>query len=196
MTNSAKTALLCAYTLAKAERYVDAEELILSDVELAKTVEAMDLLARIRAEQGDVNEARRLWQEIQSIHPEYLPATRALNHLGKKPRGGSRCHRLTLVLSALAVGIVIGIFIYASGTPRIHAETIVWNRFPCSADFTSLAPYKGKVERLSLSSRFFAEKGNSRAVLTSLLSTALNLSPHAIYIAGSTQDAITLELTL
>ncbi|MGN0887020.1 MAG: hypothetical protein ACI4RT_08515, partial [Candidatus Spyradenecus sp.] len=64
-SNQTKVALLCAYTLARAGHYGEAEALILSDGELSKTTEAMDLLARIRAEQGDEGEARRLWQEIQ-----------------------------------------------------------------------------------------------------------------------------------
>ena len=45
MASNAKTALLCAYALASARRYAEAEALILSEPEAAKTAEALDLLA-------------------------------------------------------------------------------------------------------------------------------------------------------
>ena len=114
MANNARTALLCAYTLATAKHYAEAEALILSDTDVAKTPEALDLLARIRAEQGDVAEARRLWQEIVSLDPDNKSARRALRNLGKPPRrwwmkivvaAGKRLAALTV---GLGVGLVVG----------------------------------------------------------------------------------------
>ncbi len=202
MANNAKIALLCAYTLASARRYAEAEALILSDGELAKTTEAMDLLARIRTEQGDIAEARRLWQEIQSLHPEHQPSRLALRNLGRTPcvvPWKALC--LLLAPFCLLAGIVIASIV--TYTPRpVPPVTMEWPALPTGAQLATLAPYKGNVTRVALSSAFFSDPKRTaqREILTQLLASALNLKPSDIFLGeapeGFPADALRVELTL
>ncbi len=201
MANNAKIALLCAYTLASAQRYAEAEALILSDGELAKTTEAMDLLARIRAEQGDPAEARRLWQEIRALHPEHAPSRVALKNLGKPPRTVPwRALCLLLTPFALLIGMVVGAVIVSGKAQEPIAMT--WPAMPTAAQFAELAPYQGKVARVCLASAFFAEPTRiaQRRVLTQLLSEALGVATSDILLgelpASAPAESLLVELTL
>lgn len=78
------TILLTACTLARANRLDAAEELILSDPRLTRLPAALDLLARIRAHQGNLADARRLWNEILAIDPENKQAQAALKALDQR----------------------------------------------------------------------------------------------------------------
>lgn len=200
MANNAKIALLCAYTLASAHRYAEAEALILSDGELAKTTEAMDLLARVRAEQGDVAEARRLWQEIRSLHPEHLPSRLALRHLGKPPRNLPwRALCCLLAPLTLALGMVLGALMAPRAAPPVALE---WPALPAGTQLEALAPYRGRVARVCLSSAFFSDPARvaQRRVLSQLLADALGLAPSDVFLGeaamGQPADTLRVELTL
>lgn len=202
MANNAKIALLCAYTLASARRYAEAEALILSDGELAKTTEAMDLLARVRAEQGDAAEARRLWQEIQSLHPEHAPSRLALRNLGKPPRNVPwRAVCCLLAPLMLAAGMAAGAALTLWKAPPAPV-TMVWPAVPTGQQLGQLAAYKGSVARVCLASDFFSDPARTaqRAVLAQLLADALGVAPADVFLAGAAagQPAGTLrvELTL
>ncbi len=80
------TILLTACTLARANRLDAAEELILSDPRLNRLPAALDLLARIRARQGHIADARRLWNEILAIDPGNNAAQAALKALDTRFR--------------------------------------------------------------------------------------------------------------
>ncbi len=202
MANNAKIALLCAYTLASARRYAEAEALILSDGELAKTTEAMDLLARVRAEQGDVAEARRLWQEIQSLHPEHLPSRQALRNLGKPPRTvpwKALC-LLTAPLFLLAGMAVASALAHAPRpTPPV---TLTWPAVPTGEQLAEAMPYKGRVARVCLASAFFSDPARTaqRKVLARLLADTLGLNPADVFLGeaaeGQTADTLRVEFTL
>ncbi len=200
MANDSKVALLCAYTLASAERYGEAEALILSDIELAKTAEALDLLARIRMEQGDVAEARRLWQEIQTIHPEHRPSAAALKAVARGPRKLS-CR--TVWWSSLAAALLAGcIFggMCCSGGSREALATVTWDGLPGEAQLNDLAQYHGQAERVLISSAFFnhPKRVNHRAILTEYLASTLGVPTEAIYLgapqAGQADGEIRLAL--
>ena len=181
-SDNAKTALLCAYTLACAKQYAKAEGLILSDTELAKTPEAMDLLARIRVEQGDLAEARRLWQEIQSLHPEHRPSQLALRNLDKPPR----------------VGFLLGAFFMHREPDRI--ATFDWSTLPNRQALQQLEQYRGKAVRITLGSEYLSDPKRSahRAVLTDMVSQALGVKPECVFLAqapeGLPAGAIRVEL--
>lgn len=200
MANNAKIALLCAYTLASARRYAEAEALLLSDGELAKTTEALDLLARVRAEQGDVAEARRLWQEIQSLHPEHVPSRLALRNLGKPPRAVPwRALCCLLAPLALMAGLLVGVAVAPRPAPPV---TMAWPAVPTGRQLEALAPYRGRVARVCLASAFFSDPARTaqRAVLAQLLSDALGVAPGDVFLAGAAvgqpADTLHVELTL
>ncbi|MBO7182050.1 MAG: hypothetical protein J6V91_04590, partial [Kiritimatiellae bacterium] len=126
MASNAKTALLCAYTLARAKQYSEAETLILSHEELSKTPEALDLLARIRMEEGDIPEARRLWQNIATVYPENKAASTALKVIGKRPLNIKWSFVWAALLPiSLVAGLLIGMTLSKS-TPASLA-TISWD---------------------------------------------------------------------
>ena len=208
MANNAKTALLCAYALASAKHYAEAESLILSDAEVAKTPEALDLLARVRAEQGDVAEARRLWREILLTQPDNKSAKAALRNLGKPPR-----RRWLLALgvaggwvAALVVGLAVGLGI-VGGTlvkafadeqaMQIEANTLVcvdrlqWSGIPTARELAALTPYRGRVSTVTLGSAFFADPARSaqRAVLTAMVAEALGLPESNVFLGKPPANA-------
>lgn len=195
-SNQTKVALLCAYTLARAGHYGEAEALILSDGELSKTTEAMDLLARIRAEQGDEGEARRLWQEIQLIHPEHAPSRKALKALGKTAfvmPWKALC--LLLVPLFLAAGMVVG-FLLAE---RKGDWQVTWEGIPRTEELKALEAYRGRTERVLISTRFFSvpERLGHRALLSAYIADAVGVPPEAVFIGDApeaTGERITLTL--
>ncbi len=198
MASNTKVALLCAYTLASAKRYSEAEELLLSDGELAKTIEAMDLLARIRSEQGDTAEARRLWQEIQTLHPEHVPSRKALRNLGKCPRVFP--WRLFLSVGIpliLLIGACLGFWV---SNARQQAQTVVWPGIPTGEMLQTLHDYQGRVGRVLVSSHFFSQTDHlkQRAVLTRLIGEALDLPASQLFIGEGCpeQSQETIILTL
>ncbi|MCI6589598.1 MAG: hypothetical protein MSB12_00610 [Lentisphaeraceae bacterium] len=195
-SNQTKVALLCAYTLARAGHYGEAEALILSDGELSKTTEAMDLLARIRAEQGDEGEARRLWQEIQLIHPEHAPSRKALKALGKTAfvmPWKALC--LLLAPLFLAAGMVVG-FLLAE---RKGDWQVTWEGIPRTEELKALEAYHGRTEQVLISTRFFSvpERLGHRALLSAYIAEAVGVPPEAIFIGDApeaTGERITLTL--
>lgn len=183
-SNQTKVALLCAYTLARAGHYGEAEALILSDGELSKTTEAMDLLARIRAEQGDEGEARRLWQEIQLIHPEHAPSRKALKALGKTAfvmPWKALC--LLLAPLFLAAGMVVGYLL----AERKGDWQVTWEGIPRTEELKALEAYRGRTERVLISTRFFSvpERLGHRALLSAYIADAVGVAPEAIFIGDA-----------
>ena len=195
-SNQTKVALLCAYTLARAGHYGEAEALILSDGELSKTTEAMDLLARIRAEQGDEGEARRLWQEIQLIHPEHEPSRKALKALGKAAfvmPWKALCLLLTPLF--LAAGMVVGYLL----AERKGDWQVTWEGIPRAEELEALEAYRGRTERVLISTSFFSvpERLGHRALLSTYIAEAVGVAPEAIFIGDAPETAgesITLTL--
>jgi hypothetical protein len=199
MANKAKTALLCAYTLARAGQYAEAEALILSHEELSKTPEAIDLLARIRMEEGDEAEARRLWQSVQAVYPEHHPSRVALKSIGKRPiRIKWSAVWAALIPVALLLGFLLASCITIKPQPRV--TTIVWDDIPSQAKIDELALYKGTTKRVCIASDFFSTPSTlfSRELLTEAISQAMDLPPEAIFIGGApetlSQTAISVEL--
>lgn len=187
MANDAKIALLAAYTLARAQRYGEAEGLILSEPEVAKTPEGMDLLARIRLEKNDIPEARRLWQEILTIHPEFTAAQKALKALGKPPiRIPWPMIAILFPPLMLAMGLVIGAILREPKQPTVF----YWENIPTSAELDQLRPHYNSAKQVQISSRFFSDpkRLGQRAVLTELFSNALGVNQHDIFIAQAPDD--------
>lgn len=192
MASNAKTALLCAYALASARRYAEAEALILSEPEAAKTAEALDLLARIRAEQGDAAEARRLWREILSAQPDNRAAKVALRNLGKRPRGDARWRWACAVAAALLAGLGAGLLL-RGGAAAEPAEPVrlTWTGIPNARDLAALGAWKGQTARVTLGSAFFSDPARTahRAVLTALVSQALGIPEEAVFLGKAPADA-------
>lgn len=192
MTNNQRnsTLLLCAYTLAKAKRYAEAEAMVLSNLEIAKTPPAMDLLARLRIEQGDNIEARRLWEELTATYPDYLPAQQALKYFDTKPSKITKKHCLIVAMLLLfGLGIFVGRLFNAPALPTPH--TYQWSTLPRYVDLQSLQQHKGNVQRLSIKSHLFADPTAlaRRQNLIDSICHLLAIAPHQIYFAQNTPDA-------
>ncbi len=187
-TNQAKNALLCAYTLAKAGRYSEAEAKVLSEPEISKQPAAIDFLARIRIEQGDVIEARRLWEELTISHPTYLPARLALKHLNKRKPLFTR-KRIAIILglfllsAAFMLGFSLAPMTAKEVTPQTHSYQ--WETLPMLSDLQTLTVHRGNVRRVYVSSYLFADPKAlaSRQNLIEALCFLLTIDAHQIYFA-------------
>jgi hypothetical protein len=207
--NQSATVLLRAYTLAKAKRYSEAEALILSDSEVVKTPPAIDLLARLRFEQKDLIEARRLWEELLSTYPHYSPARRALKHFDRKSRWLT-LGRLTVFIIVLLALLCVGLGMYVQSlrapTPTpLEAPlapstpiTYTWETLPRYVDLQALSPHRGKIKRILLSSHLFADpKATARRQnLIESFTYALGLEPQQIFFAEASASDPQERLTL
>lgn len=202
MTNNSNssTVLLCAYTLAKAKHYAEAEASILSHPEIAKTPPALDLLARLRIEQNDFIEARRIWEDLLSTHPNYMPARNALKHFDTKP---SKIKKTHLIIGAMLLLFGLGLFLGRSlTTSRIpHVPTPIvytFDTFPRYDELQQLQKHRGKIERISISSHLFANPTAlaRRNNLMESISHLLDLAPHSIYFAPNISTASPEAITL
>lgn len=187
-TNQAKHALLCAYTLAKAGRYSEAEAKVLSEPEISKQPAAIDFLARVRVEQGDVIEARRLWEELTISHPSYLPARIALKNLNKRPPIFTR-KRVTFIFSTLLLvgAFLLGFFLSPKPKENVVPPTISyqWETLPMLSDLQALSIHRDKVQRVYVSSHLFADPKAlaSRQNLIEALRYLLAIEAHQVYFA-------------
>ena len=84
---TAEVAILRAYAFASQGKYAEAEQMLNSMPEALDTPSGADLLARIRFELGDVDSARRIWEEQLRIDPSYEPARKALAILNDPSSG-------------------------------------------------------------------------------------------------------------
>jgi hypothetical protein len=203
MASKAKTALLCAYTLARAKQFTEAEALILSHEDLAKTPEAIDLLARIRMEEGDESEARRLWQSILAIYPENESARAALKLMGKRPL---HINWVAILAALLPAAFLLGGFLGATFLARTVTEVphvfnvVEWETIPTQAKINELTPFKGATKRVCIASHFFSDPNKlfSRELLTDAIGKALDLPETAIFIGDAPESmsdtAIRVEL--
>lgn len=78
--------ILRAYALATQGRYEEAEEFLRNAQGALDTLSGADLLARIRFEQGDIDSARRIWEEILRLQPENEAAKNALEEIDNPTR--------------------------------------------------------------------------------------------------------------
>ena len=76
---TSEVAILRAYALATQGRYAEAENLLKSADGALNTTAGADLLARIRFEQGDIESAKHIWEQVLSVEPTNESALMALN---------------------------------------------------------------------------------------------------------------------
>jgi flagellar motor protein MotB len=96
-----------AATLARAKRYDDAAELLASGTD--RTASELDLLARVRAQQGRVVEAEALWTEARKLEPEDERIAAALRRLRAARRG--QTFRPVITLAAVVVAFGLGMML-------------------------------------------------------------------------------------
>ena len=73
--------ILRSYALSSTGLYYEAECLLTSDPAALKSAAGLDLLARLRVEQGDDVSARRLWQQVLDLEPGHEGALAAIRML-------------------------------------------------------------------------------------------------------------------
>lgn len=98
--------ILRSYALSTTGLYEEAEALLKSDADALKSVPGLDLLARLRVEQGDDISARRLWKQVLEMDPNNIRALAALRMLGTT----WRIHSFVSLVSCLTGLLIISSF--------------------------------------------------------------------------------------
>lgn len=109
---SAEAILMSAYALATQERYDEARRLLASCPEALQSTSGQDLLARMALEQGMEDEAKRIWSQILSAHPDFEPAKKALDAFANPPEEQEDDERknvpvLAILVLALGAGLAL-----------------------------------------------------------------------------------------
>jgi hypothetical protein len=128
---SGDIAFLSASTLAAAGRLEEAQSTLCPGGQLPASPPALDLLARIALQSGNVEQARRLWHAASQASPAYEPATKALNSLGSPWFAVAAAKRLVvlLMLSLMACLAVVGVLALFRQLPQpVQPRLIVENR--------------------------------------------------------------------
>ncbi len=114
MTNEA--IILRAYALLSQGQYEAVEKMLKSAPEVLNTPSGADLFARLRFEQGAVDEARQIWEHIHKMSPDFEPAVRALDAFKKSSKVGSwafgclsgaKACRHILIIGVVLIGLLI-----------------------------------------------------------------------------------------
>lgn len=99
--------LLRAFLLASAGQHGEAERLLCGDRMMAESAQRLDLLARIRMEQGDETTARRLWEKLLALEPDHAGSVAALELLNRPwwmaPRFRKSAMRAVAAVGAVAL---------------------------------------------------------------------------------------------
>lgn len=107
-----RNAVRRAARLARAGRYVEAEHLLGEYTSpAAASVDALDLTARIRVQQGRLGEAEALWVQAGKLAPENAALAEALAALRELQRRPARSSALRL----LPVAAVVAVLLLAAG---------------------------------------------------------------------------------
>ena len=99
-----KLDIIQASLLIQDGQYVEAEQILLSGGFPPRTVAELDLLARIKVQKGDDEQARNLWMLALKKDPEYSPAREALEILASPWRMRRVAFRLGRILAYGLVG--------------------------------------------------------------------------------------------
>jgi tetratricopeptide (TPR) repeat protein len=124
-----------ATSLARRGRYAEAEELILpATASGSETPELLDLLARIRVQQGRADDASELWRQALAKDPANIKARAALDCLARNPHPAAK--RITIVSVLFAAALLLPGFAITRGrhvsekirsNPATHARIQVSN---------------------------------------------------------------------
>jgi hypothetical protein len=113
----ARLRLARATELASLGRFLQAEALISSHIEEPKTWEEMDLLARIRVQQGRLTDAFKLWHRSLRLSPEKIASVEACleslsAYVAAKQKRQNVILMVCLVGWVIAVAVLGGMTIY------------------------------------------------------------------------------------
>jgi flagellar motor protein MotB len=116
-----------ASALARRKQYAAAEA-VLADTPggVAASAPALDLLARIRAQQGRPADAARLWEQALEIDPGnegYRAGLRRIERIEARPRWARKLWPLAAALLALLVALAVGLALWDQA--RDKEETLV-----------------------------------------------------------------------
>jgi flagellar motor protein MotB len=121
----ALAALWRATDLARAGRYGDAERELAAHATGSHRVAALDLLARIRAQQDRLGDAESLWREAAQIDPQDRRVQKALERVVKARRLPPRLVRRGLLLAGVVVLAGAAILVTRNVRLRATPETSV-----------------------------------------------------------------------
>ncbi len=138
-----------AADLARAGRYSEAESLLLEMTRSEEAVPAaLDLLARIHAQQGRLAEASALWQRAIQHEPGNQAFTAALQRTTALQRPATRLRFLRATMFGLALGFIltaIGVWVLPQFPNRLTPSSMIMltstpTATPTSAQTPTLAP--------------------------------------------------------
>lgn len=146
------TALVAsASELARKGRYFDAESLLRNRLAAGRTEpEVLDLLARIKAQQGELREAEDRWRQASSLDPDNESYRSGLRRLARIQRRRTRWPWVLLGRAAIAAAVV-GVVILASWPAAERLGTLEERITELVA--AGEAKRRAPVERVSASNR-------------------------------------------
>lgn len=111
-----------AAELARSRRYLEAEGLLTPNGHASSNPQELDLLARIAAQQGRFDQARRLWEAALRISPNNADYERALRRAEAAERAQQKCRKvvMTVLATLTATSLVLAAYLLfqASRTAR------------------------------------------------------------------------------
>ena len=133
---TSEVAILRAYAFASQGKYTEAEQVLSSVPEVLNTPSGADLFARIRFEQGDVETARHLWEELLVVDSSNESARNALAAIDSAPELSATedaepccfCHRFkyaceVAIIVLFGVAFSIGKMCGGNGQPEAEPES-------------------------------------------------------------------------
>ncbi len=162
VTNVSQTAISLLYrrtlaeaaNLARAGQLTKAQQLIIGNLIADFDAPSLDLLAKITVQQGNLLEAKRLWQQAVEIDPEnqlYMGALRQINRQQKHPLLYKLAPKIALIATALVIVTIAAFILRKSSTQMVGAPVPEPQKSESLAQPSNVQPSVSKVADLTLS---------------------------------------------
>jgi flagellar motor protein MotB len=111
-----------ATELARAGRYAEAEKILSADADETKHAPAaLDLLAKMRAQQGHLAEAEKLWTRASQLEPSNNAYPIALRRAAALQQGSRRLGFMRPLIACVVLGALVGMWwLYRQNTKRVQ----------------------------------------------------------------------------
>jgi hypothetical protein len=109
----------CAALLARDHHYLEAQQILTT---LGDDPNALDLMARVHVQNGQIDDAKECWKRVLVEHPQSPEATEGLLALEKlKPRSSLR-YRMEALGTIVFVALTLGVFCVGAAWQSRHSS--------------------------------------------------------------------------
>jgi hypothetical protein len=122
----------CAALLARDYHYLESQQMLTT---LGDDPNALDLLARVHVQNGQIDDAKECWKRVLLEHPQSPEAREGLLALEKLPLRSSLRYRMEALGTIVCVALALGVF-------NVGAA---WQSHHSSNPFNSLSPQQSKL---------------------------------------------------